>query len=133
MGDHAVSIAKATIHVKGETRIAEVEQEISDMAEQAKKMVDAVLTAYINQDAAKAKEIATWDDKVNASFDKIHRDAIAEMKQDPETIVSGNDYLHVATFLERIGDYVTNISEWIVYLSTGKITELSPSNDTDEA
>ncbi|MDR0921176.1 MAG: phosphate signaling complex protein PhoU [Lactobacillales bacterium] len=133
MGDHAVSIAKATIHVKGETRIPEVEQEISEMSEQVKKMVDAVLTAYINQDADKAREIATWDDKVNKHFDNIYRDAIKRMKQNPDTIVSGNDYLHVASFLERIGDYVTNISEWIVYLSTGKITELSTSNDTDEA
>ncbi len=36
MGDHAVSIAKSTIRVKGETRIAEIEKEISDMSDYVK-------------------------------------------------------------------------------------------------
>ena len=36
MGDHAVSIAKSTIRVKGETRIAEIEK-ISDMSDYVKK------------------------------------------------------------------------------------------------
>jgi phosphate transport system protein len=47
------------------------------------------------------------------------------MKENPETVVSGTDYLSVAQYLERIGDYVTNICEWIVYLATGKISELN--------
>ncbi|MDR0690612.1 MAG: phosphate signaling complex protein PhoU [Streptococcaceae bacterium] len=129
MGDHAVSIAKSTIQVKGETRILKIEDEISKMSMQVQKMVDAVLTAYIEHDAQQAEEIANWDKVVNDYYSSIYDHSIYEMQENPDTIVSGNDYLKVAGFLERIGDYVTNICEWIVYLQTGKISELSLDSD----
>jgi len=131
MGDHAVAIAKSTIRVKGETRILEIEDEIKEMSRLVEEMVDQVLTAYLQHDQKKAREIAEGDVGVNKAFDRIHRHTIRAMKADTETIVAGNDYLQVAGYLERIGDYVTNVSEWIVYLQTGKISELSPSNDTE--
>lgn len=49
MADHAVSIAKSTIRLKGETRIPEIEKEISDMSDYVKKMVDNVLIAYVKR------------------------------------------------------------------------------------
>ncbi|MHC5226665.1 phosphate signaling complex protein PhoU [Enterococcus sp. LJL99] len=129
MADHAVSIAKSTIRLKGETRIPEIEKDISDMSDYVKKMVDNVLVAYIKTDEKDARLIAKMDDHVNEYFTNIYNDAIKYMQNNPETVISGTDYLHVATFLERIGDYVTNICEWIVYLATGKITELNTNHD----
>lgn len=125
MGDHAVSIAKSTIRVKGETRIAEIEKEISDMSDYVKKMVDNVLVAYVKTDQEDAKMIAKMDDRVNDYYKDIYYKTIENMKANPDTVVSGSDYLYVAQYLERIGDYVTNICEWIVYLATGKISELN--------
>lgn len=129
MADHAVSIAKSTIRLKGETRIPEIEKDISDMSDYVKKMVDNVLIAYIKTDEKDARMIAKMDDRVNEYFSNIYNDAIKYMQNNPETVISGTDYLHVATYLERIGDYVTNICEWIVYLATGKITELNTNHD----
>ncbi|WP_315039962.1 phosphate signaling complex protein PhoU [uncultured Enterococcus sp.] len=125
MGDHAVSIAKSTIRVKGETRIAKIEKEISDMSDYVKKMVDNVLVAYVKTDQEDARMIAQMDDRVNEYYKDIYYKTIESMKENPETVVSGTDYLSVAQYLERIGDYVTNICEWIVYLATGKISELN--------
>ena len=129
MGDHAVSIAKSTIRVKGETRIAEIEKEISDMSDYVKKMVDNVLVAYVKTDQEDARMIAQMDDRVNEYYKDIYYKTIESMKENPETVVSGTDYLSVAQYLERIGDYVTNICEWIVYLATGKITELNSNHN----
>jgi len=125
MGDHAVSIAKSTIRVKGQTRIESIEKEISDMSDYVKKMVDNVLIAYLKADKEDAIMIAKMDEKVNAYYRKIYYATIEEMQTNPETVVSGTDYLSVAQYIERIGDYVTNICEWIVYLASGKITELN--------
>ena len=129
MADHAVSIAKSTIRLKGETRIPEIEKEISDMSDYVKKMVDNVLIAYVKTDQKDARMIAQMDDRTNEYFDSIYKHAVEAMKANPETVISGTDYLHVALYLERIGDYVTNICEWIVYLATGKITELNSNRD----
>ena len=94
-----------------------------------KKMVDNVLIAYVKTDQKDARMIAQMDDRTNEYFDSIYKHAVEAMKANPETVISGTDYLHVAQYLERIGDYVTNICEWIVYLATGKITELNSNRD----
>ncbi|NLM65818.1 MAG: phosphate signaling complex protein PhoU [Enterococcus sp.] len=125
MGDHAVSIAKSTIRVKGETRMLEIEKAINEMSDYVKKMVDNVLIAYVKTDEEDAKMIAQMDNKVNQCYRDIYYQTIQSMKNNPELVVIGTDYLSVAQYLERIGDYVTNICEWIVYLATGKISELN--------
>ncbi|EGP5084296.1 phosphate signaling complex protein PhoU [Enterococcus faecium] len=129
MADHAVSVAKSTIRVKGQTRIPEIEKEISDMSDYVKKMVDNVLVAYVKTDEKDARTIANMDQRVNDYFNRIYNATIKNMQENPETVVSGTDYLNVASYLERIGDYVTNICEWIVYLATGKITELNTNHN----
>ncbi|HGD7090308.1 TPA: phosphate signaling complex protein PhoU [Enterococcus faecium] len=129
MADHAVSVAKSTIRVKGQTRISEIEKEISDMSDYVKKMVDNVLVAYVKTDEKDARTIANMDQRVNDYFNRIYNATIKNMQENPETVISGTDYLNVASYLERIGDYVTNICEWIVYLATGKITELNTNHN----
>ncbi|WP_338527221.1 phosphate signaling complex protein PhoU [Enterococcus faecium] len=129
MADHAVSVAKSTIRVKGQTRIPEIEKEISNMSDYVKKMVDNVLVAYVKTDEKDARTIANMDQRVNDYFNRIYNATIKNMQENPETVISGTDYLNVASYLERIGDYVTNICEWIVYLATGKITELNTNHN----
>ncbi|OAU93696.1 PhoU family transcriptional regulator, partial [Lacticaseibacillus rhamnosus] len=51
MGDHAVSIAKSTIRVKGETRVPQIEADIAGMADAVKEMVEQVLDAYVKEDS----------------------------------------------------------------------------------
>ena len=69
------------------------------------------------------------DTRINDYYSEIYHEAIKSMQENPATVISGSDYLSVAQYLERIGDYVTNICEWIVYLATGKITELNSNHD----
>ena len=132
MGDHAVSIAKSTIRVKGNTRVPDIEKDIADMADKVKQMVKEVLDAYVKEDRKKAIKIADEDVAINAYSDNIYDDCIKEMQRDSETVVGSMDYMLVASYLERIGDYVTNICEWIVYLRTGKVVELNSNAQEDE-
>ena len=129
MGDHAVSVAKSTIRLKGLPRILEVEKEINEMSNYVKKMVDNVLIAYVKTHEKDARMIAKMDERVNDYFQKIYDMTTNTMEKESDTIISGTDYLHVAGYLERVGDYVTNICEWIVYLATGKITELNSNRN----
>ncbi len=101
MGDHAVSIARATIRMKGELRSKVVEEEISKMGREVKDFVEATLELYLKGDVETAYEVATRDEKINEYYDRIQE---------------------LAT--EEIGDYAKNICEWVVYFETGKIVEL---------
>lgn len=127
MGDHAVSIARSVIRVKEKhsKRIPEVEVKIGEMAEVVKLMVEQSIDAYVKGDVAHAKEIAARDSIVDDYFVNINRFCLKEMAKDPEVIFGGADYILVAGYLERIGDYVTNICERILYLQTGKLEELN--------
>ena len=124
MGDHAVSIAQATIRMKGEVRILSVEEEIKKMGRDVKNFVEETLTVYLNGNVDQAYTIAAMDEKINHYFDDIRELATEEIKQNPELIVTGRDYFQVISYLERIGDYAKNICEWVVYFETGKIIEL---------
>lgn len=125
MGDHAASIAEATIRMKGEVRIPTVEAEINKMGRQVRQLVESVLDLYLHKgDSDMAYDIAAKDELINQYFDDIRELTTEEIKKEPDTIITGRDYFQVISYLERIGDYAKNICEWVVYLNTGKITEL---------
>lgn len=128
MGDHAVSISKSTIRVKGNKRDPKIEAEIADLSEIVKKRVEEVLEAYLQYDVTKAREIAQKDDQIDEAAHSITEKAIEDMKRSSELVIGAADYILVASYLERIGDYVTNICEWIVYHETGKVVELNTKN-----
>ena len=76
MGDHASSIAKATIRMKGEERLLDVEKQISEMGKAVKHIVEDALNAYINGDDKKAYEIAATDEIIDNYFKDIQNLAV---------------------------------------------------------
>ena len=46
MGDHAAAIAKATIRIKGENRMTDIEAEIKKMGKAVRHMVEEALEVY---------------------------------------------------------------------------------------
>ena len=124
MGDHAASIAKATIRVKGEERLPEVEAEIKKMGKAVRNMVEEALDVYVIGDEERAYEVAALDEVVDNYFRDIQNMAVESIHQQPDTVFAGKEYLQVITYLERIGDYARNLCEWVIYLKTGKIIEL---------
>lgn len=129
MGDHAVSISKSTIRVKGNKRNERIEAKISQAGEKIKSMGNDILDAFIAYDEELALEIADRDKQIDKLTDEIKNDCVEEMKKDPELVLGATDYMLASTYVERIGDYVTNISEWIVYFRTGEIQELNTHHE----
>ncbi|MBA3927308.1 phosphate signaling complex protein PhoU [Listeria rustica] len=124
IGDHAVSIAKTTILV-GRTKVVKPIPEIQEMGDIVKIMVHDVLKAYLAEDEEAAREIATRDNEVDKLQRVIYTKCIHFMQEDPDHLEEISYLLLVAQYLERIGDYVTNVCEWIVYLKSGEIEELN--------
>ena len=129
IADHAVSISRAAIKMKGTYRIAEIEVEIAKMGHYAYQMVEDVLAAYVKRDLQRAYQIAAADLFLDRELTKIRKRCLEIMQADQKAVISGSHYTLVATYLERIGDYVTNVCEWIVFLKKGEITELNPGRN----
>lgn len=124
MADHAVSIAETTITLKDE-RYAKPLIDIPRMGDLVQKMVYEALDAFIQMDQVRAVKIAKQDDEIDACFQQIFTDLIEIMNKDKALISQATYLLLAAQYLERIADYTTNICEWIVYLSEGKMVELN--------
>lgn len=124
MGDHAVNIANVTINVKGTKRDQELESQISKMGEKINRMCHDIIEAFINFDVDQAVATAKEDQKIDNMYRELRNNAVSLMQTDPKYVFAAADYSFVGMHLERIGDYIKNIAEWIVYLDTGKITEL---------
>ncbi|EMG28333.1 phosphate transport system protein [Listeria fleischmannii 1991] len=124
IGDHAVSIAKATIQLESSKALKPI-PEIPEMGEIVKVMLHDVLNAYLAGDANRAREIAARDNEVDKLHRLVSKKCISLMQEDPEHLEDVTHLLLVAQNLERIGDYITNVSEWIVYLESGEIEELN--------
>jgi phosphate transport system protein len=124
MGDHAVAISKTTRRLMAEPYVKPL-IDIPLMADNVKAMVRDCLNAYIAKDKEAAEEIAARDDVVDKLFSKVFRDLIEVMTNNKQSISQGTHLLLVAQYLERIADHVTNICEWIIYMNTGKLTDLN--------
>lgn len=131
IGENALSIAWETIRVKGNPRIPEVETIIKSMSKKVNFMLDQVLKAYVQGDEKLAREVAKKDDEVDEDYVKARKLIIAGIKQDPEAAVASSSYFMVIRLLERIGDHVVNLAQWVVYKMSGELVDLN-TKDTDE-
>lgn len=126
LAEHAVSIARTVIRRNpDEEKIKRLDGIISEMTEITQSMISDVIKALVNQDVEAAKEIARRDELVDNLQREIYGVAARRMEKDTDVIIGGINYIGVANNLERIGDYVTNICERIVFLNTGDIVELN--------
>lgn len=126
LADHAVSIARTVIRRNpAEDHIEELDAIVQKMATITQSMISDAITALVNSDAEAAREIAERDNEVDSLRAQVYGKAARYMESHTEVVIGGINYISVANSLERIGDYVTNICERIVYLNTGDIVELN--------
>lgn len=124
IGDHAVHIANAVLRLADEVYMKPL-IDIPQMSEIAIKMIHDVLTAFITSDDALAIEVSKRDATIDNLHHQVMREIWSYMMEDPRYIKQSTSFLFVSRFLERMGDHVTNISEWIVYNNSGRHVELN--------
>ncbi|KRL98095.1 phosphate signaling complex protein PhoU [Liquorilactobacillus satsumensis] len=126
IGDHAVSVAHAAMRIGDQRRNKEIEDTLVGLSKHVHQMLVAIIKAYVDNNEEDARQVAKLDSESDEYLRDVRRLAVEEMQSDPEFVTVGSEYLVVGTHLERIGDYVTNVAEWIVYTNTGRIVELGP-------
>lgn len=126
MGDHAEGICKINLML-GDEPLLKPLVDIPHMAALANTMLSRSLEAFVERDAEKAKRISHEDDEVDAVHDRVVRELIGYMIDDPNTIQRALYLTWVSHNLERIADRVTNICERVVYIVTGEMEEINAS------
>ncbi|MBF7083186.1 phosphate signaling complex protein PhoU [Desulfallas sp. Bu1-1] len=125
MGDHCVDIARATMCLSGHPLRVKPVQYIPEMAGIAQRMVKDSLDAYVSGDVEKAGDMCAMDDDVDFIFNRIFRELIGCIKEDPANAYQSAYLLYVSRYIERIADHATNIGEAVIYLVTGERRELN--------
>jgi len=120
VGDLAVNIAERTVAVCNIPREV-IPAEFAAMAEQSQGMLRQSLEALINRDADLARRILAEDDAVDELNRVIHRKIYKLIHKKPKKAQYLIHLLSVSRYLERIGDYATNIAEDVLYLVEGQI------------
>lgn len=124
MGDHAQNISEVTINVKGNKRDSDLENQIAQIGDKINSMCTDIIDAFVEFDVEKARKTAKRDGEIDKQYHDLRMAAVGLMRNDPDSVLAAADYSFVGMHLERIGDYITNIAEWIVYLDTGEIVDL---------
>ncbi len=125
IADHAVDIAKIALRIGHEPHIKPL-VDIPRMAEVVESMLDDGLRAFVSRDVDLALEVASRDDEVDHLYGQVFRELLTYMLEDPRTIRQATHLLFAAQHLERVGDHVTNLSEWVLYLVKGEMRDLNP-------
>ena len=126
IGDHAEGIAKITL-MNGDEPPLKPLIDIPRMAQRAMDMLDQSLEAFVGRNEHLARQVIHLDDEVDGLYDKVFRELVSYMVEDPRSITRATRLLWVAHNLERIADRVTNICERVVFLVTGKMEDLDTS------
>ena len=122
MADYAKVIARVALQTLDEPLLKPL-VDMPRMAEISREMLAAAMSAFVDRDPERAREIAALDGEIDHLYGRIYRELLAFMISDPETVPKATDLLWVAHNLERIGDRVTNICERIIYAATGQFEE----------
>ena len=126
IADHAEGNAKIAVMIGKEPPL----KPLIDLPRMNQKTVDMLrrsLDAFVNRDAEAARRICGDDDEVDQLYDQVFRELLTFMAEDPKTITRATRLIWVGHNLERSADRVTNICERVVYLVTGKMSEICVS------
>ena len=95
-------------------------------------MLDKVDEAYVNDDSDAAYAIASEDIKVDRLYLQLRQLVLSQQVKNKQQLKASDVYLIISRQLERVGDHIVNVAEWIVYAQTGKIVELNPGKNDPE-
>jgi phosphate transport system protein len=123
-GDHASHVAKAAIKLAGEPPFRQIDR-LCRMSDIECEMIHGAVDAFLNQDADKARIVASMDDKIDAEHKQMVNEVLELMREHPEQVERASKLLNTSGFLERLGDHMTNICEAVVFMVEGRHVELN--------
>jgi phosphate transport system protein len=120
VADHACNIARAALDLNNEPQLKSL-ADLPRMSRCAREMLRDSLDAFAAEDPAAAREVIERDEEIDRLYDRVFHNLLDQMSRDPAAAGRAARLLLVAKHLERIGDYVTDICELIVYMTEARV------------
>jgi phosphate transport system protein len=126
MGDYAANVGRHVLALlaAGQPAVA-APDEVQAIADLDRTRLAAAMAALRARDGAAARVIAAQDAAADALQDTAYRALLRAMHDRPACVPQATLLLRSTYAFEHIGDRVTNICEWVIYLETGRMEELS--------
>ncbi|HJE26948.1 phosphate signaling complex protein PhoU [Limosilactobacillus pontis] len=126
LGDYATHIARAAIDLNDRGHNPTIEEQIEQMMMMIREMLERVLDAYAYTNEQLAYEVANKDIQVDMIYVQQQQAIMTALTTAGANVKPYGDYLSVIRFLERAGDHIVNLAEWVIYIGSGKLVELNP-------
>jgi phosphate transport system protein len=124
IGDYAVHLAKLT--VKGDSSLyPRFVPRIAAMAKSGAMMIRDSLTAYIEDNEELALATAAHDAEIDAQKKEIISELLMLQPKNESDMKQVYRFISICKDLERLGDHITTICEWVVFTVKGEIITLN--------
>ena len=119
IGDQACDI---TGIVKKDAEVLTIRENthLDKMAKATISMVSKSIQSFIKQNLVIAHEVIEQDDTVDELFNRVKKETISLIHEDPGKGEECVAIVMIAKYFERIGDHASNIAEWVEFAITGE-------------
>jgi len=127
IGDLAVDVAKIALKIEHEYgQVGFID--LPRMANSARSMFRQALEAYVRKDLDLVREVCNRDEEVDEQYRELRTQIFANMRANPDMVVSDAWLLLAIHHVERIADHAVNIAERVAFMVTGEFKQLKSSN-----
>ena len=119
IGDQACDI---TGIVKKDAEVLTIRENthLDKMVKATISMVSKSIQSFIKQNLIIAHEVIEQDDTVDELFNRVKKETISLIHEDPGKGEECVAIVMIAKYFERIGDHASNIAEWVEFAITGE-------------
>ena len=118
IGDQAADIGEI-VRSYPENKLFKEPEHIGRMGDLAVAMIHQSVEAFMSESVGGADMVIHADDEMDTLFNEVKQELIEKISGDALVADQAVQLLMVAKYLEKIGDYAVNVSEWAKYLVTG--------------
>ncbi|MCB0711296.1 MAG: phosphate signaling complex protein PhoU [Ignavibacteriae bacterium] len=129
MGDLAYNIAKAVSTLKKSSDTIN-RLDVKQLTDAVQSMVRHTIDSFVDSNLNLALSVMRSDRRVDQYEERIRRQTIQLMKENPDFVEAGATLIIQLRNMERIADHATNVAEEVIFVAKAKIV---PNRFDDDA
>lgn len=121
ISDYCSSVCEHFLKIKPNDNSTKCILKIIDLGKNAKLMFNDMIEAYLNQNDEKIKQIIEKDSISDEIYSNLENYIAKHFEQ--IEVKNAINFILIGRALERMADHITNVCDWILFKSTGKINK----------